>query len=313
MRLTSIDIGTNTILMLIADVGPGNAVTPVRDDQVIARLGKGVDAHRMITAETMNRVLGFLRSYKETSDSLGSNKIIACGTSALRDASNRREFIDLIWKTLGLEVTVLTGEEEADLTFLGAVSGFSWSDGDKPQAVLDIGGGSTELTTGKNGVVASRVSLDLGSVRLTERILRSSPPSAKSLGLALEEVEKQTSALPRLPSGTQLTGVAGTATTLAAIDLNLKEYDRLRVNGHTLSLSAIDLIFENLKTCDLEQMAHDYPQIEAGRKDIILAGIIILIGSMKRLSVDCIRVSDRGLRFGIALREYSRQADNRRQ
>jgi exopolyphosphatase/guanosine-5'-triphosphate,3'-diphosphate pyrophosphatase len=311
MRLTCIDIGTNTILMLIADVGPNRSIVAVRDEHVIARLGKGVDADRKITPATCDRVLSVLQRYQEISKSLGSEKIIACGTSALRDARNSGEIIAAIKEKVGLEVSVLSGEEEADLTFLGAVSEFSEGDGDRPQAVLDIGGGSTELTIGNSGSVNSRLSISLGSVRLTERILRSSPPSEHSLELAVREVKAQISSFPHLPPGAQLTGVAGTPTTLAAIDLRLGNYDPNLVSGHVLTLRSIERMFDHLRTCDPDQMTRDFPQIEEGRRDVILAGMIILIESMRYLAVENIRVSDRGLRYGIALREHSRQAGNR--
>jgi exopolyphosphatase/guanosine-5'-triphosphate,3'-diphosphate pyrophosphatase len=310
MRLTSIDIGTNTILMLVADVTPDGTVSPVRDEQVIARLGKGVDAHRRITSETSDRVLRFLQDYKAISESLHSEKIIACGTSALRDASNTREFIRFVKEKLGLEITVLSGEQEAELTYRGAVSEFSSLGADQPLAVLDIGGGSTELTTGIGASVTGTVSLDLGCVRLTERVLLSSPPTTPALNHAISEVREAVLSLPLLSPQIRLIGVAGTVTTLAAIDLKLESYVRSRVSGHFLTIEAIELVFNRLKSHTLEQMAREFPQIESGRADIILAGIVILVESMRRFGVRGITVSDRGLRYGMAQREFSSGAAN---
>lgn len=310
MRLTSIDIGTNTILMLVADVAADGTISPVRDEQVIARLGKGVDANRRITAETSDRVLRFLQDYKAISESVQSEMIIACGTSALRDASNSREFIRFMKEKLGLEITVLSGEEEAELTFRGAVSEFSSLGADQPLAVLDIGGGSTELTTGIGASVAGTVTLDLGCVRLTERILLSSPPTSPALNHAINDVRDAVLSFPQLSPQIRLIGVAGTVTTLAAIDLKLESYDRSRISGHFLTLEAIERVFNTLRSHTLERMAQEFPQIEPGRADIILAGIVILMESIKRFDVRGITVSDRGLRYGMALREFSSRAAN---
>jgi len=296
--------------MLVADVAADGTVSPVRDEQVIARLGKGVDANRRITAETSDRVLRFLQDYKAISESLHSEKIIACGTSALRDASNSREFIRFMKEKLGLEITVLSGEEEADLTYRGAVSEFSSLGADQPLAVLDIGGGSTELTTGIGASVTGTVSLDLGCVRLTERILQSSPPTSPALNNAISDVREAVLSFPQLPPQIRLIGVAGTVTTLAAIDLKLESYDRSRVSGHFLTIEAIEQVFNKLRSHTLERMAREFPQIESGRADIILAGIMILMESMRRFDVRGITVSDRGLRYGMALREFSSRAVN---
>lgn len=303
MRLTTLDIGTNTILMLIADVSTDGTITPLRDLQVIARLGKGVDANRRITPETSSRVLGYLRDYKEISDSCRSEKIIAAGTSALRDASNRKDFVDTIRQKLGLEISILSGEEEAELTYQGAVSEFLAPDLDPTLAVLDIGGGSTELTIGKGRKVTQTSSLDVGSVRLTERTPLLSPPSSLALQQAITEVRNRVSTFPQLPPQTRLLGVAGTVTTLAAIDLGLAEYDPSRVSGHFLSLATIEGISKQLNSRTIAQMARDFPQIQQGRSDIIVAGVLILIESLRRFDAEGITVSDRGLRYGMALWE----------
>lgn len=303
MRLTTIDIGTNTILMLVADISTDGRISPLHDAQVIARLGKGVDANRRITPETFRRVLGCLRDYKQISEAFHSQKILAGGTSALRDASNRKEFIDTVRQELGLEISILSGEEEADLTYQGAVSEFLDPDSDQSLAVLDIGGGSTELTIGKGTKVLQMSSLDLGSVRLTERTPLLNPPSAPALAQAIGEIRNWISKFPQLSPHTRLIGVAGTVTTLAAIDLGLEKYDPLRVSGHFLSLNAIERISKLLNTCSISQMEKDFPQVQPGRSDIIVAGVLILIESLRRFGVEGITVSDRGLRYGMALKE----------
>lgn len=308
MRLATIDIGTNTILMLIADFAADGTITAVRDEQVIARLGKGVDAYRRITAETFSRVLGILQKYKSTAESNHVDKIIACGTSALRDASNSGEFIQNVKDTLGVEITVLSGQEEAELTYRGAVSEFLRPGLERSYAVLDIGGGSTELTIGRQDAVIRKSSLDIGCVRLTERILKSSPPNALAITQALSEVRSWVSTLPQLLPTTRLIGVAGTVTTLAAISLKLQTYDPAHVSGHFLPIEVVMRTFDQLKTKTIGEMLRSFPQIQLGRADIILAGVLILMETLKRFNVKGITVSDRGLRYGIALREFWRSS-----
>jgi exopolyphosphatase/guanosine-5'-triphosphate,3'-diphosphate pyrophosphatase len=306
MRLTSIDIGTNTILMLIADVFPNGGINVVRDEHVIARFGKGVDEHRKIPPETFERVSAYLARYKQIHDESHSERIIACGTSALRDASNREQFVEFIAEKLGFRIVALSGEEEAELTYVGGVSEFLQNASDQIFAVIDIGGGSTEITFGRDAAVTTTVSLDIGSVRLTERFLKTAPPSSNQLQAAQAHIAQLAKDLPLLADRTRCIGVAGTLTTLAAIDLQLSKYDRKRVSGHVLTVEVIQSIFDELKVKRLEEIKA-VPQILSERADIILAGILILLELMKRVGVDQITASERGLRYGILLREAQRQ------
>lgn len=288
--------------MLIADISPDGTMVTMRDEHAIARLGKGVDERRKITSETFERVLKLLTEYKNISDKHHSERIIACGTSALRDAANRDEFIAFVEGQLGFTIEVLSGDQEAELTYRGAVSEFLSPGMEQGFGVLDIGGGSTELTTGVGMKIRDKLSLDIGSVRLTERFLKNSPPSSLSMNHALNEIRSKVKQFSSLPTQTTLIGVAGTLTTLAAMNLQLSEYDRNRVSGHKLSLDAIQQIFNLLRIKTVDEIL-TFPQILPGRADIILAGILILMEVMKRLNMEYIVASDRGLRYGIALRE----------
>jgi exopolyphosphatase/guanosine-5'-triphosphate,3'-diphosphate pyrophosphatase len=299
-RLTAIDIGTNTVLMLIADVESNGTIRVIRDEHVIARLGKGVDDKRVILPETFERVLGFLSEYMRIHKAEHSDHIIACGTSALRDATNRKEFIEFIKSRLGLEISILSGDEEAEMTYIGGVSEFIASNQTQRFVVLDIGGGSSEIVTGTNELVSSKISLDVGSVRLTERFLKTSPPLPSSLQDAQDYVRDHLRGLARPPEGTRCIGVAGTLTTLAAIDLQLGMYDRERVSGHVLGIDVIIDIYAQLKGKQLEELKA-IPQILPQRADIILAGILILTEVMKQIGVASVTASDRGLRYGILL------------
>lgn len=300
MRLSSIDIGTNTILMLIADILRDGSLTVIKDEHTIARLGKGVDEHGVIQQETFTRVLETLSGLKNISDSYKSDLIVACGTSALRDATNRQELLDFINSQLGINIRILDGKEEAQLTYLGAISEYVQHSITDNFAVLDIGGGSTELVIGNGLTITSATSIDIGSVRLTERILKTSPPDTIALENARQLVQKQLHQITLLPTNTKLIGVAGTLTTLAAIELRLPSFDSVKINRHILSLQSIGTIFQELRPLTLNEL-RSYPQIHPSRADILLAGVIILKEMLQRVGFSEITVSDRGLRYGFLI------------
>jgi exopolyphosphatase/guanosine-5'-triphosphate,3'-diphosphate pyrophosphatase len=301
MRLASIDIGTNTVLMLIADIQRNGSLNVVKDEHFIGRLGKGVDEHGIIQKETFHRIHDILSQLKNIADSFDIKRISACGTSALRDAENRQEFIDFIKEKLAIEIRILSGKEEAELTYLGAVSEYLSSADSKNYAVLDIGGGSTEIVIGSGARVTSSNSIDIGSVRLTERILKNNPPSDIALMNAGRLVRDYLQKIQSLLPTTNIIGVAGTLTTLAALDLRIPEFDKNLVNRHTLTIEAIDRIFQELRPLTLD-LLKSYPQIHPSRADILLAGIIILRETLRKVNLSKITVSDRGLRYGIVLR-----------
>ena len=303
MRRSVIDIGTNTVLLLVADVEAGGRIIPVHNGHEIARLGKGVDEHRVIPPEAMERVAAVLQKYVAVSKELNAGEVIACGTSALRDATNRDEVLRFVKSRFGFDVRILTGKEEAEMTYLGAISEFSDSP-DGSYAVLDIGGGSTEITIGRGIQILNSASLELGCVRLTERFLKLSPPTSLAMSDTLRTIRTEIRSLAELRSTARFIGVAGTVTTLAAIDLGLEHYDSTRVSGHDLSLETIQGIFNRLRIKSVEEMK-SFPQIHPGRADILLAGIVILQEVMKQLNVQVITASDRGLRYGVALKAVS--------
>ncbi len=301
MRLASFDIGTNTILMLVADVGRNDTISVITDEHSIARLGKGVDKNGFIQEYTFHRIKKVLTQLKNIADSLEVKYSVACGTSALRDAVNRQEFIDFIKHQLSIDIKILTGKEEAELTYFGAVSEYLTDFPSGEFTVLDIGGGSTELVTGIGSNVSSAESIDIGSVRLTERILKKSPPDNTAIENAIELVQAHLRSILPLSSATTLIGVAGTLTTLAALDFQLKTFDRTLVNRYILTKETIERIFEELRHLTLDRI-RSYPQIHPSRADILLAGIIILREVLQKLNTSQITVSDRGLRYGILLK-----------
>lgn len=299
MRIAAIDIGTNTILLLVADIAADGSLTIVHDEQVIARMGKGVDAERRILPDTMNRVAGYLSDYKATCDRLQVDWITAAGTSALRDAQNKTEFIAAMQERTGIAIEVLSGEEEALWTYRGGISEFLPYDG--LFSVVDIGGGSTEVIIGDGHSVHQKVSMDIGSVRLTERFLQNSPPETDELIAAYDHILGVLN--QNIPAGirsTRAVGVAGTVTTVAAMALGLKEYDRTKVSGHTFDAAEVGRQFAWLKERSASQIVS--PLIPAGRADILLAGTMVLMGYLEVTGLAGVTASDRGLRYGLVYR-----------
>lgn len=309
MTRSVIDIGTNTILMVTVRTEPDGTLTVLGDEHAIARVGRGVDATGAIQPATIDRLEGFLLHYRAIAESLGAEKIVAFGTSALRDARNRAELIDEILRRTGIEIEVISGEEEAVWTYRGALFGLGL--GAARSAVLDIGGGSTELALGDGQNVERAVSLDIGAVRITERFFPSFPPTPRQLADARSWTSAQLERLFELPPEAQLVGVAGTVTTLGAIALGLERFDADELNGTLLRLGTIDAICERIAPLTHDRTAA-IPQIATGRADIILGGTTILAATMRRLGASEITVSTRGVRYGIALRESARTTSTRR-
>ena len=301
MRISSIDIGTNTILLLVAETEGKNIVKVLHDEQVIARLGEGVDKHRRINEAAFRRSVDFLTAYRDTSRQLQSERIIAVGTSALRDASNGKEFCTVVAQKTGIHIEILSGDEEAQWTFHGALSG----DEAAPQhyTVLDIGGGSTEIISGTRRSIERKLSLDIGCVRISERMLYPLPPSESRLAAAREFIRRNfdTSLFPGINSSAAI-GVAGTMTTLAAMELQLREYAPDKVHGHLLHIDTIRRAVHFLASKSVNEI-RAIRQVSPGRADIILAGAMILLEFMEATDLEEIAVSDRGLRYGIVLRE----------
>jgi exopolyphosphatase / guanosine-5'-triphosphate,3'-diphosphate pyrophosphatase len=301
MIIASIDIGTNTILLLLAEISESGISRVLYNEQAIVRLGVAVDAGRMLRKDAMDRAAECLRRYQETARSYGADKIIAVGTSALRDAGNSDAFCAYIADTVGIHIEILPGVDEARWTFRGGISEFA--DRAREFSVIDIGGGSTEVIVGTTGTIESKHSFDVGCVRLTERFLHSNPPTEPELEQARAFVRNMFHPVSsyRIPD-TFAVGVSGTMTTMAAIEQELAEYEPEKVSGWTLDRSAIGEIFTRLKPLPREAIRR-LPQVADGRADIIVAGILIAETYMEMANIPRIVVSDRGLRYGIVYRE----------
>jgi exopolyphosphatase/guanosine-5'-triphosphate,3'-diphosphate pyrophosphatase len=297
---STIDIGTNTVLMVTVEVDSSGTIHVLGDEHGIARLGKGVDASRRITREAAGRVESFLMRYRTIADELGATRIAAFGTSALRDAANRSELIAEIAARTGITIEILSGDDEARLTYRGALFGLPVDE--RPVAVLDIGGGSTEIATGTGPHFADGISLDIGAVRITERFLTELPAGTGNIAQARELARAALAGAIPLPSDVTAVGVAGTVTTLGAIEAGMERFDAERLNGTQLSTGAVTASVERLSRLTVEETAA-IPQVTAGRADILLGGAIILDEFLRRYGLESITVSTRGVRYGVMLRE----------
>ena len=308
MILSTIDIGTNTILMVTAEARPDGTIQILGDEHAIARLGKGVDASRTIVPETFSRMADFLLRYRQIAESHNAERILAFGTSALRDASNQQEFIAQMTERTGITIEVLSGNDEARWTYRGALFGIASAASQSPAvAVLDIGGGSTEIAVGNGSQLQNSISLDIGAVRAAERCFSGLPPSAAELANARKFACAELAKTFELPPQTIAVGVAGTVTTLGAMHAGMEQFNAEALNGRWLPAGFIHSTAERLAGLTLAETAA-IPQINSGRADIILAGAIILDEFMRRYQLPALMVSTRGVRYGVMLRELGQQS-----
>ncbi len=300
MRVATIDIGTNSVLLLVAE-RRGASLLPLVERCTITRLGQGVDRTRRLHPEAVERTLACLNDYARIIWSQGVDAVACVATSASRDASGAESFVARAREALGVAPVVISGQREAELTFAGALVGLGL---DGPVAIQDVGGGSTELVHGEAGGGGARVieavSLDVGSVRMTERFLAEDPPTPGQLAELREAVRAELAKAPRMPRGTAWIGIAGTITTLAAIDQELVPYDAGRVHGSRLECGRIGQLADRLAGLPLVQR-RQVPGLEPKRADVIVAGACIAHEVLLRSNAASMVVSDRGVRWGVAL------------
>lgn len=304
MIRSSIDIGTNSVLLLVAEVA-GDQITVRHEEQRIPRLGQGVDESGELSEAAQQRVLAVLKEYHiilNTRFHEAASDTIVTATSAVRDAANRTEFLNRIKKTTGWKVKLLSGEQEAQVTYRGALSVLDKQNQNGRVAVVDIGGGSTEIALGRDGELREFISHNMGSVRFTERFLKDSPPSGPQVGEALAEARKLLCGWKERPvAGTELVGVAGTVTSLAGIDLGLKKYDPAKINGYKVQRRFVETMLDEFRSLTGNEIEKRYPVFLQGRGEVILGGVLILLECMKWAGCDAITVSTGGIRHGILL------------
>jgi exopolyphosphatase/guanosine-5'-triphosphate,3'-diphosphate pyrophosphatase len=303
MTLASIDIGTNTVLLLVARMEIDGSIIPLVAEQRVPRLGRSVDQNRNLHPASMGRVIAVLQEYQAIMAPFHPTSVTVCGTSALRDASNREEFSRLVRKETRFSLEVLSGEEEAEWTYRGAISGVP----DIHRAtVVDIGGGSTEIIIGDLSSFSHRISLNIGSVRLTERYFKHDPPTRRECNAASDAIRTTLAEAADFPfEGSTMIGVAGTATSLALLVQKRKQFDLSAVTNYRLSRSDVEAMSHELQGTPSASI-RELSEVMEGRADVITAGSLILQQVMEQGGFEEMIVSERGVRYGLLIREAKR-------
>jgi exopolyphosphatase/guanosine-5'-triphosphate,3'-diphosphate pyrophosphatase len=302
VRVAVVDIGTNSTRLLIADVEDGRVAGELERRTTITRLGAGVDKDGRLNDEAIHRVYSTLDGYKQLIDEHGADRALAVLTSAVRDAANGPEFAQTVQTRYGLEPHVLSGDEEARLTFLGATSERDPGD-TTPTLVFDIGGGSTELVIGAGSQMSFHVSTQAGVVRMTERHLHSDPPTPdeqNALAADVREILEAGTPVEQRSAVRHAIGVAGTATSLAAISQRLEPYDPWKVHGYVISRAECERILETLAKLPLERR-REVPGLHPDRAPTIVAGVIILIEILELFALHEVEISEHDILRGAAL------------
>jgi exopolyphosphatase/guanosine-5'-triphosphate,3'-diphosphate pyrophosphatase len=313
VRVAVVDIGSNSTRLLIAEVDPGmGSLRELARDSRVTRLGAGVDANGSLSDEAIERVTNVLADYHAGIEQHECEANLAVLTSAVRDADNGARFAERVREDYQLDARVLSGDEEAQLTFLGAMSarpgedaaGDAQSAGSLPTVVVDIGGGSTEFVIGSGRTAGFHVSLHVGVVRMSERHIHSDPPDPRELqDLAADVRRNFEQGLPQQERDRvrRAIAVAGTATSAASIEQQLDPYDPERVNGYTLTLGTVELLLARLADMD-EQRRREVVGLDPDRAPTIVAGMIVLSEALRAFGLDEVEVSEHDILYGGALR-----------
>jgi exopolyphosphatase/guanosine-5'-triphosphate,3'-diphosphate pyrophosphatase len=293
--MASIDIGTNTILLLIAEV-EGERITPLHEMETVVRLGEGVEKNGILVKEAMNRGLQTLSQYVARCQATKVQKIFAVGTSALREAKNSAEFLRLVKKNLNLSIEVVSAEEEAQLSFLAVAKDLR--EENKPILVIDVGGGSTEFILGRSNQIRQWISLPLGSVRFAEQFLHSDPVREEEWETMAKKIRDLLVKIPHSREPSSTVAVGGTATTLASVEQGLEEFIPEKIHHFVLKREALknQLLLYRSKTIEQRKKI---PGLPVARADVILAGGAILYLAMEALNCPSVSISSHGVRQGL--------------
>jgi exopolyphosphatase / guanosine-5'-triphosphate,3'-diphosphate pyrophosphatase len=301
--VAAIDVGTNTAKMVVAAPGEAGGLHVRHEARCFIRLGEGVDAARTIQPAALERLRAALLELRDAAHAHGAERIFVGGTSASRDARNRDALIAFVRATTGLDYSIVSGDDEAALSFAGALSAFPGTTG--PCAVVDIGGGSTEVVGGTPGEAGFdfRTSLDVGSVRLTERCFTAQPPPPDQVEGAARLVQEAlvASGIPHDPDRL-LVGAAGTTGALARLHFGFRRWEETGPGPLVLTAADVRAWRDRLGALTFEQTLALNPEVMHGRADIFLAGLVVLDEVMRHLGAPALRISPRGLRHGYALR-----------
>jgi exopolyphosphatase/guanosine-5'-triphosphate,3'-diphosphate pyrophosphatase len=307
-KYASIDIGTQTIRLLIAEIDNSGRLFPVFRNRLIVRLGEGMHENNSLKPTSMRRALTCIKNFKKDIDAYGVTDVFAVATSCVREAENGKLFLDKITHQTGISPRLLTGEEEAQMSLKGVQSVFERDRAPSYSLIIDIGGGSTELIVTAKGKMGIAESLPLGVVHLSEKYLLSDPPLVSELDKLKESIfstlGSRSAALKKLSAenkiNIRLIGTAGTVTTLAAMDLKMKEYAVDRINSHLLTRSAIEELYQKMISLSSAKRKK-LSGLEKGREVVIIAGTHIILAIMYLIDVYQLWVSDAGLLEGILL------------
>jgi exopolyphosphatase/guanosine-5'-triphosphate,3'-diphosphate pyrophosphatase len=275
----------------------------VSEKAEMTRLGKGVDHTGRLADDSMEVTCDVVARFAEEARLLGARGIAVSATSAARDASNGSEFVRRVTERAKVSVDILSGDEEARLSFASAHADFG---GSAPLVVVDIGGGSTEFIYGdRTGVISFRKSFDIGSVRLTERFIRQDPPAADEIRAVESHLANTLKALPPPAPDARLIGVAGTVTTVCAVARSIDPYVTERVHGAVLTVAEIERTATALAALPVAERKH-LKGLQPKRADIIVAGSLILVAALRCVQADAVVVSDRGLRWGLIVDRFGK-------
>jgi exopolyphosphatase/guanosine-5'-triphosphate,3'-diphosphate pyrophosphatase len=303
MTIASIDIGTNTVLLLIAEVNNKLQIKSILDEYRIPRIGKGLLPDGQISEDRIKELIFVLNEYKELIKTYECETIIVTATNAMRIATNRDQIVARIKDQFGWDVNIVSGKEEAGLSYLGAV--YSYSEHSNVM-VIDIGGGSTELIFGKPTEIVFIKSFPIGVVSDTEKYLKNDPPTPKQLESLREHLQTVLGELAILDFRPDISiALAGTPTTLACMELNLNKFDEKLIEGYELSYAKLHKIVNAIQKITSDEIKNTYKSVVKGREDLILAGAIILLKIMKIIKVNNIRVSTKGIRYGAIIKEIT--------
>ncbi len=301
MKIAALDVGTNTVLMLVAERTGDGQVRCLADFSRITRLGRGVDRTGHLDPESAARTLEAIVEFAQQARALGAEKIVTAATSALRDASDGAAFIASVAQRAGVGLEVVSGETEAHLSWLAVVNGLH-IDRARRLLIVDIGGGSTELIRAEPGQDLMMASLQIGSVRLSERIVHNDPPAATETAELRQVIDAALDGLGWDLRTDIMVGIAGTVTSVCAVALGLHTYDPAIVHGYRLTRREVEDTVARFGSLPLAERKR-LPGLAEGRADVIFAGAMILSRVMERAGVDSVTVSDHGVRWGLVWRE----------
>ncbi|MBI9072117.1 MAG: hypothetical protein JEY94_10995 [Melioribacteraceae bacterium] len=297
MKIASIDIGSNTVLMLIAVIDKKKAVSSINNYYRMPRLAKGLDKSGEISEEKLEEFFEVLNEYKQIILKEKCDKILVNATAAMRNAKNSDSIIKVVKEKFEININVIDGNTEAEYSFLGATS--SYLDLPNDKIVIDIGGASTEIVVGDNNGIKYSKSFNIGAVKLTDKVVQNDPPIKSEISELHKEVQGTFNEINNKFDKNLFTiAVAGTPTTLSCIKQNLKDYVEEKVEDSVLSKHDLEFIISEMSNKSGRQILEDYGEVVKGRNDVILAGSIILYNLFDILNIDEIHVSSKGIRYG---------------